>query len=263
MTGGDYNKRDHGYAHENHVDMIQINTIPTRGDACLDVLYANFIHDIVELQTRQPLESAMGTRSDHDCVVAEFELNNFHIFKKKQITVRPRTKKGNMNFRNRLLNENWDSVRTAISATEKAEEMTSILMGYLDECFPKKTYTVKDSDDPWINMPIRKKIKKRNHEFKKHGKTEKWRNLDKQIKKMIVQAKHLFLQKGKEEAKKKNNSASYYRVVNCLKDGEAPKQFDLRGMNPEMSEKELANDLASFLMQLPQTMTLSRQESGP
>ena len=59
----------------------------------------------------------------------------------------------------------WVPVAAANDATEKATVMTNILTSLLDECFPLKTLTVKDSDSPWITMEIRRLIKKRNREF--------------------------------------------------------------------------------------------------
>ena len=94
ITGGDYNNREHAVAHADTVDMVQLNTMPTRRGACLDVLYCNFVHDVVELDTREPLMTNSGIRSDHNCVFASFEIADTHIFTKRKITVRPRMKKG-------------------------------------------------------------------------------------------------------------------------------------------------------------------------
>ena len=98
ISGGDFNTRQHDYAHSYTPDMIQINTAPTRQNELLDVLYCNFVHDIVELETHEPLISNSGNKSDHACIVAIFDLKDIHMFTKKSITVRPRTKKGEANF---------------------------------------------------------------------------------------------------------------------------------------------------------------------
>ena len=124
--------------------------------------------------------------------------------------------------------------------------MTRILCTLLNECFPEKVLTVKDSDDPWITMEIRRLIKRRNREYKKHGKTPKWYRLKKIIAEKIDISKNNFLEKGKENAKKKRDSSGYYKVVNCLKDGEAPKSFNIRSLQPDMSAFELANDVAEY-----------------
>ena len=124
--------------------------------------------------------------------------------------------------------------------------MTRILNELLDRCFPIKTLLIKSSDDPWITKEIRRIIKKRNREFKKHGKTDKWYRLNKLVASKIAEAKNRFLEKGKELAKKKRDSSGYYKVVNALKDGEAPKPFDIKTLNPKMSTAELADDVARF-----------------
>ena len=64
--------------------MIQVNVSATRKKENLDVIYSNFIHDIVELQTRPPLETPIGVRSDHCCVFASFVVKHVHMFEKKK-----------------------------------------------------------------------------------------------------------------------------------------------------------------------------------
>ena len=54
------------------------------------------------------------------------------------------------------------------------------------------------------------------------------------------------MEKGKQKAKEKRDSSGYYKVVNCLKDGEAPKPFEIRNLQPEMTDFEIANDVARF-----------------
>ena len=124
--------------------------------------------------------------------------------------------------------------------------MSEILDGILNACFPTKTLTIRDCDDPWITKEIRRLIRKRKRIFKKYGRCSKWHKLKKLIGMKIQEAKKIYLEKGKEQAKLKNDSSGYYKVVNNLRDGEAPKVFDVRSLRPDMTEKEIADDIALF-----------------
>ena len=246
ITGGDYNKRDHSYAHENSPDMVQINTQPTRKEENLDVLYCNFIHDITELQTRPPLETRGGIRSDHDCVFGSFCINHVHVFEKKKIYVRPRTKKGEEKFKHLIIMHDWEEVLSASTPTTKVEMLNNTLEQFMDLCFPQKIFCIKSSDDPWINKEIKRLIKRRKREFKKYGRSERWKSLKKLTNDKIQEAKNKFFSEGREKAKKDGNSAAFYKVVNSVKDGEAPKQFDIKTLRPNLSTAELADDVALF-----------------
>lgn len=54
------------------------------------------------------------------------------------------------------------------------------------------------------------------------------------------------MRKAREKLEKKNDIGAYYRVVNNVKSGEAPKVFDIMTMKPGLSAKELADDVVEF-----------------
>ena len=57
------------------------------------------------------------------------------------------------------------------------------------KCFPIKKRTVKDTDDPWILIGIRKKIRLRKRIFKKDGRSDRWKKLKKVTEEKIKEAK--------------------------------------------------------------------------
>ena len=121
--------------------------------------------DLVDLQIRPPLETPGGIKSDHNCVFASFDIQHVHVYTKKSITVRPRTKKGERLFKQRIVLMDWNEVLNAESSTEKVQLMNEILDNLMKECFPEKILCIKSTDDPWINKEIKRKIKKRKREF--------------------------------------------------------------------------------------------------
>ena len=139
--------------------------------------------------------------------------------------------------------QDWTSVISATTPTKKVCALDCILERLLDECFPQKVFCIKSSDDPWINQSIKKLVKKRKREFKKNGRSARWKQLKKETNEEIENAKKEFFAKGRKKAKEEKNSSAFYKVVNCVKDGEAPKQFDIKKLKPDMSTAELALSL--------------------
>ena len=89
FVGGDLNRR-HLEAMDDFPDIMRLNHEPTRGDACLDVMYSNLK---ATESVWPPLMSRAGTASDHACVVLSTdppEDRDFHWITK---TVRKHTGK--------------------------------------------------------------------------------------------------------------------------------------------------------------------------
>ena len=67
MIGGDMNRKDIAGAFGDFPDIKRCNHAPTRGDACLDVLFSN--SSTINESTWPPLETNGGIKSDHVCVL--------------------------------------------------------------------------------------------------------------------------------------------------------------------------------------------------
>ena len=81
---------------------------------------------------------------------------------------------------------------------------------------------------------------------------------------MIEEAKKSYFERGKSLAKEKNDTAAYYKLVNGLKDGEAPKSFDLKSLRPDASLAELADELAHFFNRITRDyLLLKKREQAP
>ena len=133
-----------------------------------------------------------------------------------------------------------------MNASDKARILSEILQSLLNTCYPEKVITIRDDEDPWITKKIKKIIKKRKKHFKKYGRDSHWHALKKKSDKLIQEAKEECYENGKKKALAANNSSSYYKVVHNVKDGEAPKAFDIRTLRPDLNAVELADDIAAF-----------------
>ena len=172
---------------------------------------------MVELDTRFPLETPIGVKSDHLTVYASFEIKHIHMFTKKKFTTRPRTKKGEKTFARLITLVNWSPVLLDSNVNKKVRLMNEILTNITEQSFPEKTFTIKSSDAPWITRELRRMIRKRKRRLKKYGRDEVWRRLKREIEQKIEEEKKKWFERQKEAALLKRDSASYYRAVNDIK----------------------------------------------
>ena len=78
-------------------------------------------------------------------------------------------------------------------ADNRTNYLHEVLVRLMDSCFPYKTFTSKSSDYPWITEWVKKKIKRRNIEYKKNGKSEAYKRLEKEIVEDFKKAKERLL----------------------------------------------------------------------
>ena len=89
------------------------------------------------------------------------------------------------------------------TSTESAEELRKTLDGFLDAAFPVKTHTVRSTDDPWIYIGIRKKIRLRKRIFKKEGRSQRWKRIKHITEEKIKEKKKEYFLKMKDLSKSK------------------------------------------------------------
>ena len=80
LIGGDVNQFPINEAIDDHDDIGLLPTLPTRGDACLDVIASNFNDQISDHFVEAPLETDECVQSDHGVLVARANLVHTHEF---------------------------------------------------------------------------------------------------------------------------------------------------------------------------------------
>ena len=245
VMGGDFNKKPFLPAIVDFPDVSVIQTGPTRGDETLDFAMTNIENCTASL--RQPLESDDGQkRSNHKTILVDAPVGNEHRFKWKRVRTRPRTKKGDRTFRSLIENNSWQRIRDLNDAEEKANALVEELDSIMTKAYPVVTKKIRNTDDPWINDEIRKKIKSRKELFEREHRSAAWKELKRGTNKMIKDAKHNFYNKFTELAIKSGDPALYYKVVGRLKDRRAPENFCVTSLFPDKSPEEAAELVADF-----------------
>ena len=134
--------------------------------------------------TTYPLEGD-NKKSDHLPLVCQYLLPSSHCFKIVKYKTRKYTKKNEDKFVAEFKDTNWTGLFELSTANEKTAFLHERIELLMNKYFPLKTYSVKSTDDPWITDHLRKEMRKRNIEYKKNGKSERFLKLKAEILSLI------------------------------------------------------------------------------
>ena len=86
-----------------------------------------------------------------------------------------------------LIEETWEKVKEAKTSHDKASIFQNILLDQLNKCFPEKTRSFSNDDQPWITHRLKVLDRKRKRIYRRERRSEKWKNMNKQFK---IEVKH-------------------------------------------------------------------------
>ena len=85
-----------------------------------------------------------------------------------------------------LAAEDWTELfRGSRDPSDMVGRLQAKFVEWTDACFPFITYRRRSDKDPWITNAIRKKIRIRLRVFLREGRSQKWKRIDKEVKRMI------------------------------------------------------------------------------
>ena len=76
-----------------------------------------------------------------------------------------------------IVQENWESVIEAKSASEQAQTLHIMLNSKLDEVFPKKSFKLSQKDKKWIDANLKKLDRLKKREWQRNGKSQRYLDL--------------------------------------------------------------------------------------
>ena len=247
IVAGDFNRRKIEEAIGDYPDLILTNTPPTRNGVMLDLVATNYDSEIVSSYSIPPLLTEDMRASDHEILIIEAKLNHVHMFENKNIRVRPRTKKGEAMFHEKITKFDWTDFLKEEDPNLLAEKLEQITSDWMDISFPPKTFKIKTTDDPWITYGIKKMIKARKRRYGRTLKRDaRWREIKRETERMIKESKKEFYEATKAKAKETNNIGLYYKAVAQIKDQEKKPPFDVRTLFNGKTDLEIGNEIASF-----------------
>ena len=156
-------------------------------------------------------------------MINKYAIPRKHHFSIKKYQIRKITKKSTAEFINAFKAINWEPIYEIVGAHEKNEFFQSKIELLVDRFFPVKTFSAKSTDNPWITEWIKKKIKRRNREYRLHGKSDKWYALDQEITADMKVLKRDYFSK---ECKKLTTRGAHRIPFNALKNLKTPNRAE-------------------------------------
>ena len=253
IVGGDFNKRDLELAVGDFPDVKIVPTRPTRGNEVLDIVATNFEELVPEV--RDPLTTEDGRPSDHKTIHIRANTLNSDRFTISRIEYRPKTKRGDKLFKRWIEQQSW----TEVTHTNNASEKAAVLMGMFEQAitdfYPMKTKKIKSTDDPWITPEIKRHIRTRKRIFERERRGIDWMAKKKETDDMIRGSKKDYYEKFTSLAKENNDPSLYFKVINRLKDRQAPKPFSPTDLYKGKSDAQVAEIAADFFTEITANFT--------
>ena len=155
-----------------------------------------------------------GKPSDHKIVKMKpiNTVENKSTRTKRTVTFRPMPESGVQKLKQWASQKDWTSVTNAISTHDKAINLQSTLLKALDNCLPPKTVNFSSADSPWITPQIKGEIRKRQREFQKNRQSEKYKQINLKVLKLVKTAKCKYSSNFVEDLKSSDSKQWYSKL---------------------------------------------------
>ena len=122
---------------------------------------------------------------------------------------------------------------------KKTEAYQSTVVKAIEEFFPLKTTKRKSTDLPCINKAVLKMIKDRKRIFKEEEgvRTDTWKQAKARTDAKILERKQEYLWTQKSHILAEDANRNFYKHVKNFNTVEKPKEFDIRSLLPDKSDK--------------------------
>ena len=245
FLGGDLNKKCLDDAVSAFPNIKRVNFDPTRGQACLDVLYTDMSN--VTSTVWPPLESVSGTKSDHQCVIFEGQLPDTRDFVWKKKTTRCFRETNMAVFGAKVSQTDWAAL---FRGNGGPDEMIGRYEAYMNDLvnalFPLKTTRYRSNESPWITQGIRRLSKQKSRVFKREGKSNLWRNISERLLVSTERSKQQYV----DSVPLQQNPRGFYRAIKNLSARSPVKEWSLGDLFPNKSATEAGEDACKFFAQI-------------
>ena len=160
-----------------------LQLLPTLNGKNLDVLLSNmgsFYASPIIVPPVLPDDPNQGKPSDHRVPVV-YPLDSHSIQQKAEFTertTRPLPDSGVRRFGRSMIEEGWEEVKEEETTTHQDEALQRLLLKMLDDACPTKTVRLSTTDKMFITREIQIIDRQRKREYRKHGKSEKYQNIN-------------------------------------------------------------------------------------
>ena len=243
VVGGDWNQWNLKPILDDHADFSEVDHGPTRGDRKIDRFLTNFPRAVSESDVLPPLDDGYGRVSDHKIAYfrAAFRSN---IEKKVSYRYRHYTDSGAAGFQAWISQHDFGPVYSCQDVNDQLEVFLRTLDRQMDVFFPYKTTTRRERDPPWINPYVRQLIKKRRKVYHREGRSGRWKELMKKVRKLVKKRAGNYWNFQKRDLLRPDASRVFFKNVRAYSSREKPAQFDVRTILPGRTDEAVAECLA-------------------
>ena len=256
FLGGDMNRKSLDDALQDFPDIVQQNFDPTRGDACLDILFSNC--STLSPTMWPPLETANGVKSDHLCAIftGKEEVKKDYTWVKK--TTRKHSDEAVAEYGRRLAEADWPSLLPEhLGPDELVAKFQTWTDNLTDELFPLKTIRHRSNEHPWITDGIRRLSKQKVRVYKREGKSRLWWNLANRQEALIEESKSAYVDTIEEAGP---NTRKYFDAVKKLGTASTATGWELPQLFPGRTPLEAGEEAATYFTQITNTFTPLKDE---
>ena len=250
LVGGDFNQWDIGDKLSEFQDMEEIPSPPTRGNRKIDKIFINWADNVIDSGCLPPLESELQgdkrTYSDHMVQYACSRVETREKIKWEKYTYRPYSVKSGELFKASLAITDWTETLAKVGSNAKANDLQKILDKLMDEHFPLRSVSRKESDLPWINSVALSMIKKKDAIYKSEGKSDRWERQRSKVDTYLAKRREGFLQTQREKFIGPDASRDFFANVRSFKNAEKPKSFNVRDLRPGVEDNDIADEVAAY-----------------
>ena len=143
------------------------------------------------IESLVPNEGVVGEPSDHriNILFPKSDTMLEPVRRYQTITIRPISNSDKAAMGQVIASQDWHELLINDSVDKKLEIFSETIDIILDVVAPKKTVKIACDDPPWMTAAIKNLMRKRNREYDKKKKSEKWRILNKEVKVLCKKAK--------------------------------------------------------------------------
>ena len=206
--------------------------------AILDVI----ITDLARFYRRPVCEKALevdkdkvGSDSNH-LMVLMVPVDNFNNKKgslRKQIQYRPLNDAGFCEMESRLTNYDWSSIQNIKSSDDQMLAFHNTLYDMFDESFPMKSKTFFSQSEPWFTEKLSVLKRKKEREYRKHRKSEKYLSLHRTYKSELSIARKKYYDLKLRNMRTTNPKSWYKNLKKLMGNDNSEEKIEVESIRPD------------------------------
>ena len=214
LIGGDFNRLDISEILECYGGLKQVNSVPTRKNAVLEILLTDLhtlYHPPTTLPPLQVDVDKKGKDSDHDVMLfAPLTNMNYKVDRvKKTIKTRPIPESQILKFERDLANHPWHEIFANKTPDKQAEIFHDFLRSKLDQYFPEKTVKISTLDKKWFSPSLKQLHRRMQRAYHRNRNGQKFKKLKLKFKKQKRNAINSFFKEFVSDLKSTNPGKWY------------------------------------------------------